>query len=160
MSKCLSLTNSTSAFHNAIIEAGGKDHPSLLAPGKKIDADVEAEAKDVHIILNGINNDIYSTVDACPNANEMKFTFKDGESLESYYSRFYKMMNELVQNQCIIDNHHVNVQLLLLLKPEWQRSHAATQSKGKEIDKAPSPPSESDHKVFSDEEETPRDKEI
>nr|GEW45351.1 retrovirus-related Pol polyprotein from transposon TNT 1-94 [Tanacetum cinerariifolium] len=29
-----------------------------------------------------------------------KFTSRDGESLESYYSRFYKMMNELVRNQC------------------------------------------------------------
>ncbi|GJR63450.1 hypothetical protein Tco_1505612 [Tanacetum coccineum] len=179
-------TNTTSALYNAIIEASGKDRPSMLAPGNynelyeyqwitthatlgdtdnpptrdsrvketyatvpdEIRKKIDVEAKDVHIILNGINNDIYSTVDACPNANEMwkaierlkqgeninkqdvetnlywefrKFTFKDGESLESYYSRFYKMMNELVQNQCIIDNHHVNVQLLLQLKPEWQR---------------------------------------
>nr|GEY77257.1 hypothetical protein [Tanacetum cinerariifolium] len=29
-----------------------------------------------------------------------KFTSRDGELLESYYSRFYKMMNELVRNQC------------------------------------------------------------
>ncbi|GJS11628.1 retrovirus-related pol polyprotein from transposon TNT 1-94 [Tanacetum coccineum] len=28
-----------------------------------------------------------------------KFTSREGESLESYYSRFYKMMNELVRNQ-------------------------------------------------------------
>nr|GFC03055.1 hypothetical protein [Tanacetum cinerariifolium] len=74
-----------------------------------------------------IDNDIYSTVDACPNVCEMwkaikrlkhgesinvqdletnlywefgKFTSHDGESLESYYSRFYKMMNELIRNQC------------------------------------------------------------
>nr|GFD52762.1 retrotransposon protein, putative, Ty1-copia subclass [Tanacetum cinerariifolium] len=76
---------------------------------------VEAEAEAVQIILTGIDNDIYSTVDACPNACEMwkaierlkqgesidvqdletnlfrefgKFTSLDGESLESYYSRF------------------------------------------------------------------------
>ncbi|GJT17769.1 hypothetical protein Tco_0876475 [Tanacetum coccineum] len=93
-------------------------------------------------------NDIYSTVDACPNACEMwkaierlkqgesinvqdletnlywefgKFTSRDGESLESYYSRFYKMMNELVRNQCHVTNHQVNVQFLLQLQPEWQR---------------------------------------
>nr|GFB21809.1 hypothetical protein [Tanacetum cinerariifolium] len=73
---------------------------------------VEAEA--VQIILTGIDNDIYSTVDACSNAYEMwkvierlkqgesinvqdletnlywefgKFTSQDDESLESYYSR-------------------------------------------------------------------------
>nr|GFA46542.1 hypothetical protein [Tanacetum cinerariifolium] len=71
-----------------------------------------------------IDNDIYSKVDACSNACEIwkaierlkqgesinvqdletnlywefgKFTSQDGESLESYYSRFYKMMNELYQ---------------------------------------------------------------
>nr|GFB88679.1 hypothetical protein [Tanacetum cinerariifolium] len=50
-----------------------------------------------------------------------KFTSLDGESLESYYSRFYKMMNELTQNQCKVTNHQVNVQFLLQLQPEWQR---------------------------------------
>ncbi|GJU56748.1 retrovirus-related pol polyprotein from transposon TNT 1-94 [Tanacetum coccineum] len=50
-----------------------------------------------------------------------KFTSRDGESLESYYSRFYKMMNELVRNQCHVTNHQVNVQFLLQLQPEWQR---------------------------------------
>nr|GEX22938.1 Gag-Pol polyprotein [Tanacetum cinerariifolium] len=88
---------------------------------------LNAEAEAVQIILTRIDNDIYSTVDACPNACEMwkaikrlkqgesinvqdletnlfwefrKFTSLDGESLESYYSRFYKMMNELARNQC------------------------------------------------------------
>nr|GEY78214.1 hypothetical protein [Tanacetum cinerariifolium] len=50
-----------------------------------------------------------------------KFTSQDGESLESYYSRFYKMMNELIRNQCDVINHQVNVQFLLQLQPEWQR---------------------------------------
>nr|GEZ77289.1 hypothetical protein [Tanacetum cinerariifolium] len=50
-----------------------------------------------------------------------KFTSQDGESLESYYSRFYKMMNELIRNQCKVTNHQVNVQFLLQLQPEWQR---------------------------------------
>ncbi|GJX70399.1 hypothetical protein Tco_0307570, partial [Tanacetum coccineum] len=109
---------------------------------------LNAEAEAVQIILTGIDNDIYSIVDACPNACEMwkaierlkqgesinvqdletnlywefgKFTSRDGESLESYYSRFYKMMNELVRNQCHVINHQVNVQFLLQLQPEWQR---------------------------------------
>nr|GEX45235.1 copia protein [Tanacetum cinerariifolium] len=87
---------------------------------------LNAETEAIQIILTGIYNDIYSTVDACPNACEMwkaikrlkqgesinvqdletnlywefrKFTSRDGESLESYYARFYKMMNELVRNQ-------------------------------------------------------------
>nr|GEY86374.1 hypothetical protein [Tanacetum cinerariifolium] len=109
---------------------------------------LNAEAEVVQIILTGIDNDIYSTVDACPNACEIwkaierlkqgesinvqdletnlyweigKFTSQDGESMESYYSRFYKMMNELIRNQCKVTNHQVNVQFLLQLQPEWQR---------------------------------------
>ncbi|GJW77621.1 hypothetical protein Tco_0139303 [Tanacetum coccineum] len=84
---------------------------------------LNAKSEAVQIILTGIDNEIYSIVDACPNTCEMwkaierlkqgksinvqdletnlywgfrKFTSQDGESLESYYSRFYKMMNELV----------------------------------------------------------------
>ncbi|GJR34269.1 hypothetical protein Tco_1209953 [Tanacetum coccineum] len=49
-----------------------------------------------------------------------KFTSLDGESLESYYLRFYNMMNELVKNTCDVTNHQVNVQFLLQLQPEWQ----------------------------------------
>ncbi|GJR30179.1 retrovirus-related pol polyprotein from transposon TNT 1-94 [Tanacetum coccineum] len=64
-----------------------------------------AKAEAVQIILTGIDNDIYSIVDACPNACEIKFTSWDGESLESYYLRFYKMMNELVRNQCDVTNN-------------------------------------------------------
>ncbi|GJS60314.1 putative RNA-directed DNA polymerase [Tanacetum coccineum] len=203
-------TQTSNALHNAIMEAGGKDRPPMLAPGnyvqwksrikryidtkpnnelihyclqnppykfkwtektvpvaegssetttegymenyKNVSQDIRdqlnAEAEAVQIILTGIDNDIYSTVDACPNACEMwkaierlkqgesinvqdletnlywefgKFTSRDGESLESYYSRFYKMMNELVRNQCDVTNHQVNVQFLLQLQPEWQR---------------------------------------
>nr|GEW35491.1 hypothetical protein [Tanacetum cinerariifolium] len=110
---------------------------------------LNAEAEAVQIILTGIDNDIYSTVDVCPNACEMwkaierlkqresinvqdletnlywefgKFTSQDGESLESYYSRFYKMMNELIRNQCNVTNHQLNVQFLLQLQAEWQRA--------------------------------------
>ncbi|GJY35694.1 hypothetical protein Tco_0421072 [Tanacetum coccineum] len=163
-------TQSSNALHNAFIEAGSKDRPPMLAPVpvaegssettterymenyKNVSQDIRdqlnAEAEAVHIILTGIDNNIYSTVDACPNACEMciaierlkqgesinvqdletklywefgKFTSRDGELLESYYSWFYKMMNELVRNQCHVTNHQVNVQFLLQLQPEWQR---------------------------------------
>nr|GEZ78165.1 hypothetical protein [Tanacetum cinerariifolium] len=203
-------TQTSNTLHNAIIEAGGKDRPPMLAPGNYVKwksrikryidtkpnhelihyclknppykftwADKEVlisegssvtttktymetyknvlqdihdqlnvEPEVVQIILTGIDNDIDSTVDACPNACEIwkaierlkqgesinvqdletnlylefrKFTSQDGESLESYYSRFYKMMNELFRNQCDVTNHQVNVQFLFQLQPEWQR---------------------------------------
>ncbi|GJZ86871.1 hypothetical protein Tco_0658481 [Tanacetum coccineum] len=84
----------------------------------------DAEPEAIHSILTGIGDDIYSTVDACTTAKEMwivierlqqgkslnkqdvktnlfcefgKFTSRDEESIESYYSRFYKMMNEMLE---------------------------------------------------------------
>nr|GFC28886.1 hypothetical protein [Tanacetum cinerariifolium] len=50
-------TQTSNTLHNAIMEADSKDRPPMLAP--------------VQIIVTGIDNDIYSTVDACPNACEM-----------------------------------------------------------------------------------------
>nr|GFA53844.1 hypothetical protein [Tanacetum cinerariifolium] len=169
-------SQTSNTLHNAIMEAGSKDCPPMLAPGWKekavLDSEgnpttatervfetyknvkqeirdqLNAEAEVVQIILTGIDNDIYSIVDACPNACKMwkaierlkqgesinlqdletnlfwefgKFTSLDGESLESYYSRFYKIMNELTRNQCKVTNHQVNIQFLLQLQPEWQR---------------------------------------
>ncbi|GKD96846.1 hypothetical protein Tco_1380743 [Tanacetum coccineum] len=88
-------TNTTSVLHNAIMEAGGKDRPPMLAPGnhsgnpesedtliqnqtetyatvtEEIRNKMDAEAEVVHIILTRIDNDIYSIVNACPNAKEM-----------------------------------------------------------------------------------------
>ncbi|GJR79050.1 retrovirus-related pol polyprotein from transposon TNT 1-94 [Tanacetum coccineum] len=82
---------------------------------------LNAEAESVQIILTKIDNVIYSTVDACPNACEMwkaierlkqgesinvqdletniywefgKFTSWDGESHESYYSRFVTLVKQ------------------------------------------------------------------
>nr|GEX53920.1 hypothetical protein [Tanacetum cinerariifolium] len=81
---------------------------------------LNTKAEVVQIILIGKDNDIYSTVDACPNACEMwkaikrlkqgesinvqdletnlywefgSFTSQDGESLESYYSRGKAIVN-------------------------------------------------------------------
>nr|GEW05672.1 hypothetical protein [Tanacetum cinerariifolium] len=142
---------------------------------------LNAKAKAVQIILTGIDNDIYSTVDACPNACEMwkaierlkqgeainvqdletnlywefgKFTSRDGESLESYYSRFYKMMNELVKNQCDVTNHQVNVQFLLQLQPEGQRN------KGKAIVNSPPPIYDQEPSMVAEDDEMSKDKEI
>nr|GEU88847.1 hypothetical protein [Tanacetum cinerariifolium] len=92
------LTSNT--LYNVIMEAGGKDHPPMLALGESIN-------------VQDLETNLYWEFG--------KFTSRDGESLESYYSRFYKMMNELVRNQCDVTNHQVNVQLLVQLQPEWKR---------------------------------------
>ncbi|GJZ69349.1 hypothetical protein Tco_0632899 [Tanacetum coccineum] len=242
-------TQSSNALHNAIMEAGSKDRPPMLAPGnyvqwksiikryidtkpnselihyclqnppytyqwtektvpvaegssettterymenyKNVSQDIRdqlnAEAEAVQIILTGIDNDIYSTVDACPNACEMwkaierlkqgesinvqdletnlywefgKFTSRDGESLESYYSRFYKMMNELVRNQCHVTNHQVNVQFLLQLQPEWQRSQQSIRNRGKTIVTSSAPTYDPEPATVTEDKEMSKEKEI
>nr|GEY07849.1 ribonuclease H-like domain-containing protein [Tanacetum cinerariifolium] len=71
-------TQTSNALHNAILEADSKDrNPTttterVFETYKNVTQDIRdqlnAEAEAVQIILTGINNDIYSTVDACPNA--------------------------------------------------------------------------------------------
>nr|GFA98493.1 hypothetical protein [Tanacetum cinerariifolium] len=155
---------------------------------QEIHDQLNVEAEAVQIILTGIDNDIYLTVDACPNACEMwkaietlkqgesinvqdletnlywefgKFTSQDGESLESYYSWFYKMMNKLIRNQCKVTNHQVNVQFLLQLQSEWQRSQqAATRSRGKAIVNSLQPIYDQEPSMVAEDDETSQDKEI
>ncbi|GJX78741.1 ribonuclease H-like domain-containing protein [Tanacetum coccineum] len=109
-----------------------------------------SEKEAIFLLLTGIGDDIYSTVDACKTANEMwiaierlqqgeslnvqdvktnlfwefgKFTSRDGESMESYYSR----------------------------------PSASTRHKGKEIAKPVTPQSESVSEEDSDPETAQRD---
>ncbi|GKB43050.1 hypothetical protein Tco_0887992 [Tanacetum coccineum] len=108
----------------------------------------ESEKEAIHLILTGIGDEIYSTVDACKTAHEMweaikrlqqgkslniqdvktnlfwefgKFTSHDRETIESYYTRFYKLINEMIRNNLAVDKMQVNVQFLQQLQPEWSR---------------------------------------
>ncbi|GKA01944.1 retrovirus-related pol polyprotein from transposon TNT 1-94 [Tanacetum coccineum] len=119
-----------------------------------------SEKEAIFLLLTGIGDDIYSTVDACKTTNEMwiaierlqqgeslnvqdvktnlfwefgKFTSRDGESMESYYSRFYKLMNELTRNNLQVTTMQVNVQFLQQLQPEWSR-FVTVVKQSKEID--------------------------
>nr|GEX56843.1 hypothetical protein [Tanacetum cinerariifolium] len=102
-------TQTSNTPHNAIMEADSKDRPPMLAPDKQVPVSegspitrtktymetyknvsqdirdqLNAEAEAVQISLTGIDNDIYSTVDACPNACEMWKAIerlKHGESI-------------------------------------------------------------------------------
>ncbi|GKC65605.1 hypothetical protein Tco_1098203, partial [Tanacetum coccineum] len=92
-------------------------------------AHFESEKEAIHLILTGIGDEIYLTVDACKTAQEMweaierlqqveslniqdvkinlfwefgSFTSRDGETIESYYTRFYKMMNEIIRNNLTV----------------------------------------------------------
>nr|GEY26926.1 hypothetical protein [Tanacetum cinerariifolium] len=50
-----------------------------------------------------------------------KFTSRDGETMESYYTRFYKLMNEMIRNNLTVTTMQVSVQFLQQLQPKWSR---------------------------------------
>ncbi|GKD46440.1 hypothetical protein Tco_1271085, partial [Tanacetum coccineum] len=89
----------------------------------------QSEKEAIRLLLTGIRDKIYSTLDDYKIAHDMwiaierlqqgeslniqdvktnllwefgKFTSHDRESMESYYSRFYKMMNEMIRNNLIV----------------------------------------------------------
>nr|GFA89704.1 hypothetical protein [Tanacetum cinerariifolium] len=128
----------------AVPEHTTVETPTNMSPENK--ARFLAEKEAIHLILTEIGDDIYSTVDACQPAQEMweaierlqqgeslniqdvktnlfwkfgKFTSHDGDSMESYYTRFYKLMNEMIRNNLTVTTMQVNVQFLQQLQPEW-----------------------------------------
>nr|GEY70261.1 hypothetical protein [Tanacetum cinerariifolium] len=111
-------------------------------------AHFESKKDAIHLILTRIRDEIYSTIDAFQTAQEMwedierlqqgeslniqdvkpnlfwefgKFTSHDGETMESYYTRFYKLMNEMIRNNLTVALIQVNVRFLQQLQPEWSR---------------------------------------
>nr|GEW57874.1 retrovirus-related Pol polyprotein from transposon TNT 1-94 [Tanacetum cinerariifolium] len=102
---------------------------------------LNAKAKAVQIILTGIDNDTQQL---------MLVRMHYGESLESYYSKFYKMMNELIRNQCDVTNHQVNV----------QSQQAATRNRGKAIVNSPQPIYDQAPSMVAKDDETSKENEI
>nr|GEW69090.1 hypothetical protein [Tanacetum cinerariifolium] len=130
-------TQTSNTLHNAIMEAGSKDRPPMLAPDKEVPISkgshvtrtkryqetyknvsqdirdqLNAEAEVVQIILTGIDNDIYSTVDACPNACEM---WKAIERLKQEWQRFVTLVKQSQELKTVsyhklydILKHHLN----------------------------------------------------
>nr|GEY58842.1 hypothetical protein [Tanacetum cinerariifolium] len=160
---------------------------TLLNMSPENKAHYESEKEAIHLILTRIGDEIVSTVDACKTAHEMweaierlqqdeslniqdvkinlfwefgKFTSHDGETIESYYTRFYKLMNEMIRNNLTVTTMQVNDEFLQQLQPEWSRSHVTTRNKGKEIAKSITPLSEPASKEDSDPEQAQRDKDM
>ncbi|GJS32555.1 hypothetical protein Tco_0530937 [Tanacetum coccineum] len=73
-------TQTSSALHNAIIEAGGKDRPPMLA------AAIERLKQGESINVQDLGTNLYWECG--------KFTSRDCESLDSYYSRFVTLVKQ------------------------------------------------------------------
>nr|GFC12472.1 hypothetical protein [Tanacetum cinerariifolium] len=102
----------------------------------------------IQTILLGLPEDIYAAVDSCETAQEIwlcvqqmmkgsdigiqekkaklfneweRFTSNEGESIESYYHRFLKLMNDLKRNKHFPKKIASNLKFLNNLQPEWSR---------------------------------------
>ncbi|GJU02968.1 retrovirus-related pol polyprotein from transposon TNT 1-94 [Tanacetum coccineum] len=111
---------------------------------KKMEADDQA----IQIILMGLPEDIYAAVDSCETTQEIwlrvqqmmkgsdigiqdkkaklfneweRFTSTDGESIESYYHRFSKLMNDFNRNKHFLEKIASNLKFLNNLQLEWRR---------------------------------------
>ncbi|GJX13378.1 hypothetical protein Tco_0205136 [Tanacetum coccineum] len=188
---------------------------TILTMSPENKAHYELEKEEIHLLLTGIRDEIYSTVNACKIAHEMwiaierlqqgeslnipdvktnlfwefgKFTSHDGESMESYYSRFYKMMNEMIRNNLTVSTmkriaKNANPLALVAVAQQYPdpyyqapksyksfappskqasstRSNASTKFKDKEITKPITPPSKLASEEDSDPEQAQRDKDM
>ncbi|GKB25012.1 hypothetical protein Tco_0864413 [Tanacetum coccineum] len=96
----------------------------------------QSEKEAIHLLFTRIGDEIYSTVNACKTTHNVwisierlqqgeslniqdvktnlfwefgRFTSHDEESMESYYSIFYKMMNEMIRNNLTVATMQVNI---------------------------------------------------
>ncbi|GJR46459.1 hypothetical protein Tco_1314562 [Tanacetum coccineum] len=106
---------------------------------------MEADDQSIQIILMGLPKDIYAVVDSCETAQEIwlrvqqmmkgsdiriqdknaklfneweMFTSTDGESIESHYHRFLKLMNDFKRNKHFPEKIASNLKFLNNLQPE------------------------------------------
>ncbi|GJT93082.1 hypothetical protein Tco_1081927 [Tanacetum coccineum] len=108
------------------------------------DCEVEADDQAIQTILLGLPEDIYAAVDSCETAQEIwlrvqqmmkgleiriqekkaklfneweRFTSIDWESIESYYHRFSKLMNDFKRNKHLPEKITSNLKFLNNLQP-------------------------------------------
>ncbi|GJX46839.1 hypothetical protein Tco_0272029 [Tanacetum coccineum] len=150
-----------------------KSYDDRTSVSQDIRNQLDAEAKAIQIILTGIDNDIYSIVDACPNACEMwkaieRFVTLVKQSQELKTISYHKLYDILKQHQN--DANGIRVERLartanpltliaekqLVYHPQNHPTHytqnsstrpqqAATKNKGKGI--VNSPPPTYDHEL-------------
>nr|GEX32505.1 hypothetical protein [Tanacetum cinerariifolium] len=106
---------------------------------------IEADDQAIQTILLSLPEDIYAAVDSCKTAQEIwlrvqqmmkgsdigiqekkaklfneweRFTSNEGESIESYYHRFLKLMNDLKRNKHFPEKIASNLKFLNNLQPK------------------------------------------
>nr|GEZ68378.1 reverse transcriptase domain-containing protein [Tanacetum cinerariifolium] len=123
---------------------------------------LNAEAEAVQIILIGIDNDIYSTVDACSNACEMwKAIERLKQVNEIRAEKIARVANPLAlvaQQQQV---YHPQTHPTHYNQHSSTRTHqTATRNRGKAIVNSPQPIFDQEPSMVDDDEDTSKDKEI
>nr|GFC81838.1 hypothetical protein [Tanacetum cinerariifolium] len=121
-------------------------------------AHFEAEKEAIHLILTGIGDEIYSTVDVCQTAQEI------WEAIERL-AREANPLALVATAQAKQDPYYQTSKSHKSHAPSSKpsiptRSHTTTRYKGKEIAKLITPPSETTSKEDRDPEQAQRDKDI
>nr|GEX70269.1 retrovirus-related Pol polyprotein from transposon TNT 1-94 [Tanacetum cinerariifolium] len=126
---------------------------------------IEADDQAIQTILLDLPEDIYAVVDSCETTQEIwlrvqqmmkashigiqekkanlfneweRFTSNEGESIESYYHRFLKLMNDLKRNKHFPKKIASNLKFLNNLQPEWSQ-HEVDELKVERLTKTQDP---------------------
>ncbi|GJZ40310.1 hypothetical protein Tco_0586873 [Tanacetum coccineum] len=107
MTTLITTTTSNNQVHNDIMAAGSRDRPPMLAMGRY----AQWQSRFMRYVNTKPNSkELKQCIFKGESLNKQdvktnlfwefgKFTSRDEESIESYYSRFYKMINEMYQNE-------------------------------------------------------------
>nr|GEZ47164.1 hypothetical protein [Tanacetum cinerariifolium] len=100
----------------------------------------EADDQAIQTILLGLPEDIYAAEKKAKLFNEWeRFTSNEWESIESYYHRFLKLMNDLKRNKHFQEKIASNLKFLNNLQPEWSRHKEVDELKVEHLAKTQDP---------------------
>ncbi|GJS00434.1 retrovirus-related pol polyprotein from transposon TNT 1-94 [Tanacetum coccineum] len=177
---------------------------AIIPAVPRTDDSLASEKEEIHLLLTRIGDEIYIIVDAYKIAHDMwiaierlqqgeslniqdvktnliwkfgRFTSHDGETIESYYSRFYKMMNEMQNHDLDIVSYHKLFDVLKQYQKEVNEMRSERIAKNAnplalvvaaqqypdpyyQIAKPITPPSESASEEDSDSKQAQRDKDM
>ncbi|GJZ35434.1 retrovirus-related pol polyprotein from transposon TNT 1-94 [Tanacetum coccineum] len=145
-------TINSTMYRNAIISPAVPERTTVetvlnMSPENK--AHFKSEKEVIYLILTGIEDEIYSTVDACKTAHEI------WEAIERLVATAQPYQDPYYQTS---KSHKSSAPTSKASLPT--RSHATTRHKGKETAKPITPPSESASEEDSDPEQAQKDKEM
>ncbi|GJQ94978.1 hypothetical protein Tco_0006117 [Tanacetum coccineum] len=109
--------------HDGIIVKDNEKAQSLDRQAMKEQKTIKLKDKLIrdYYICYKVLTGSYTAVDSCESAQEIWLTSIDGESIESYYHRFSKLMNDFKRNKYFPEKIASNLKFLNNLQPEWSR---------------------------------------